>query len=146
MRAWIQYPSHSSFLSVLQMLRWELELLTWRGGCCVPQVPGAAGQLWEPLSTEQGSDLQSAILPLFEWLQDSFGSGVHVLALVGLQPEQLGAGAVTMPPVVVRGTLSMWDVGRQLAVGIQVLLVVLGLISPVQWAPYETQTAVFLVP
>lgn len=110
----------------------------------MPQVPGAAGQLWEPLSTEQGSDLQSAILPLFEWLQDSFGSGVHVLALMGLQPEQLGA--VTMPPVVVRGTMSMWDVGRQLAVGIQVLLVVLGLISPVQWAPYETQTAVFLVP
>lgn len=110
------------------------------------KVPGAAGQLWEPLSTEQGSDLQSAILPLFEWLQDSFGSGVHVLALTGLQPEQLGAGAVTMPPVAVRGPMSMWDVGRQLAVGIQVLLVVLGLISPVQWAPYETQTAVFLVP
>lgn len=52
-----------------------------------------------------GKRLHSAILPLLEWLRDSFGSDVHVLALMGLQLEQLSAGGVTKRPVAVRGSV-----------------------------------------
>lgn len=95
---------------MLQVLKWELKLLTGQWVLC---ATGARSRGAAVGASQHRAGKWPAVSnsPWVERLQDSFGA--NVLALMGLQLEQLRAGGVTVHPVCEHRV----DVGRGQAAG-----------------------------